>query len=109
MNSLPSSAPQQAALPFAGTIQDRFEAFHARHPEVYAYLVRLCYEIKAEGVERFGIRTLWENARWNFRRRKDGDEAYAWNDAYTSRYARLIVAQHPDLSGFFELRGLRAQ
>lgn len=99
----------QPPLPFAPSIQERFEAFHQAHPEVYEYLVRLCYNLQDRGFQRYGIRSMWERARWHFHvERQMGDE-FKLNDHFPSRYARLIVAEHPDLAGFFELRELRAQ
>jgi len=32
-------------------------------------------------------------------------EAYVLNDHYTSRYARLLIREHPEWSHLFELRG----
>lgn len=93
---------------FDSTIQERFEQFHQAHPEVLAYLVQLCYELRRRGRERYGIRGLWERARWHFHVER-GEDEYVLNDHMHSRYARLIVQQHPDLAGFFEMRRLRAE
>ena len=91
------------------TIQERFEDFHKRHPEVYAYLVALCFELKRRGFRHYGVRPLYERARWHFQVEKDLGEEFKLNDHYISRYARLIVAQYPEEFGeLFELRRLRA-
>lgn len=89
------------------TIEERFVAFHARHPEVYAALVRLALDAKAAGRRKLGIRTLWERLRWEMHVEK-GDNDFALNDHFTSRYVRKLTAEYPDLTGFFETRGLRA-
>lgn len=90
------------------TIQERFEDFHGRHPEVYAYLVALCFELQRRGFRHYGVRSLWERARWHFQVEKDLGEEFKLNDHYHSRYARLIMSKHPELNGFFELRELRS-
>jgi len=99
-------------LDFCGTdnrsIQERFEDFHRRHPEVLAKLVELAREVKARG-KRCGIRTLWEKMRWAFEIERDADDEFKLNDWYHAHYARLIMATHPELDGFFELRKLRAK
>lgn len=98
----------QAVLPFAGTIQERFEAYHAAHPEVYAHLLHLAVNLRRRGWKHYGIRTLWETMRHNFDVQRDEGEAYKLNDQYTSRYARLLMESTPELEGFFEVRELRA-
>lgn len=88
------------------TIEARFWAFHAQHPDVYAEIVRRAHLAQARGL-RVGIRTIWEAMRWDYTIER-GAEAYKLNDHFTSRYARLIIDQEPDLSGFFELREIRS-
>ena len=39
------------------TQQERFEHFHASHPEVYAEITRLARSAKLLGFNHFGIRT----------------------------------------------------
>lgn len=46
------------------TIQERFEIFHAEHPEVYVYLSDLISELRHQGWQHYGINSLWERARW---------------------------------------------
>jgi hypothetical protein len=90
------------------TIQERFEEFHETHPEVYAYLLALCLELRGKGFKRYGIRSLWERVRWHFQVEKELGADFKLNDHFHSRYARKIVQNHPELHGFFELRELRA-
>jgi hypothetical protein len=90
------------------TIQERFEEFHETHPEVYAYLLALCLELRRKGFKRYGIRSLWERVRWHFQVEKELGADFKLNDHFHSRYARKIVQNHPELDGFFELRELRA-
>lgn len=92
---------------FGKTIQERFEEFHKRCPQVYRELVRFALEAKRAG-RRVGIRMIWERMRWYFYVERLEDEDYKLNDHYTSRYARLIDEQEVDLKGFFELRKLRS-
>ena len=94
---------------FVTTIESRFEAFHARHPDVYRHLVRLAYEARRAGRERIGMKMLFEVLRWEWTIAGLPDEAEEWklNNNYTSRYARLIMADHPTLDGLFELRELK--
>ena len=96
------------SLPPEGTIQDRFEAFHAAHPEVYAGLVRLARQLRARGRRRWSIDALFHVLRWEWTFSQDDAEDFKLNNNYTSRYARLIREQEPELSDLFEVRSLHA-
>lgn len=90
------------------SIQTRFEAFHQKHPEVYKTLVRLAFELKARGFRRYGLKSLFERVRWHFQVDLDLGEDWKINNNYSSRYARKLMAEFPELDGFFELRELKA-
>jgi hypothetical protein len=87
------------------TIQERFEAFHALNPKVYAALRALALEMVRNGVKQYGIKGLTEKLRWEFAMQTKGDTFKICN-SYTSRYARLLVENEPALKDFFELRVL---
>ena len=90
------------------SIAEAFWAFHESRPDVYALLVLLAREVKATGQARYGMKALFERARWHYviERRELG---FVLNNNYTSHYARLIAQCEPDLEGFFELRRLRSE
>ena len=95
---------------FATPIQAQFEAFHTRHPEVYADLVRLASRARVTaGRDRIGIGMLFEVLRWEWTLAglPDDAEESKLNNNYRSRYARLIMADHPQLDGLFEIRELK--
>lgn len=90
------------------SIQERFEAFHEANPQVYEALVKMARKLVAMGRKKIGIAMLFEVLRWNHAIRTVGDVDFKLNDNFTSRYARLIASQEPDLAGVFELRQLKA-
>jgi hypothetical protein len=90
------------------TIDERFEAFHAANPDVYAELVRLARRAKARGHRRMGIELCFGALRWNRLMQTTGERGFKLNDHFTSRYSRLIQEREPDLDGFFETRALRS-
>jgi hypothetical protein len=94
--------------PTTQTIQERFNEYDHCHPEVYKYLVSLCFELKSKRFRRYGIRSLWERVRWHFQVEKEMGEDFKLNDHFHSRYVRKIIAEYPEFDGFFELRKLRA-
>ena len=92
------------------TIDERFAAFHAAHPDVYTTLVALCREARSRGRRHLGIGMLWEVLRWNrlLAGLPDPGEDRKLNDHYRSRFARMIMEGEPDLRGIFETRALRS-
>lgn len=92
----------------AASIQDRFESFHRANPQVYAALRSLAFQMIGNGVRQYGIKGLFEILRWQFALQTNGEPFRLSND-FTSRYARLLVKNNPELDGFFTLRELRAE
>jgi hypothetical protein len=89
------------------TIQQRFEEFHAEHPEVYDKLCELARAVKARGFNQMGIALLYERARW-FYTFEIANTDYKLSNDFRSRYARLIMQREPDLADFFTTRELTA-
>ena len=88
------------------SIEHRFRAFHRRHPEVYATLVRKALALKDRGFAKYGIKALIEVTRWHMAIKRGPEDDFKINNDFASRYARLIDAQEPELAGFFTMRGL---
>lgn len=86
------------------TTAERFEQFHAENPAVYRVLCRLAREwIARTGRHQLAIATLVERARWEILLATN-DPDYKINNNFRSYYARLLMAQEPDLADLFELR-----
>lgn len=91
------------------SIQAQFEEFHAANPWVYNVLRKLALDLVAHGRRRIGIGMLFEVMRWHHHLSTvDPDSDFKLNNNYRSRYARLLMAQEPELVDVFEIRGLRA-
>lgn len=100
---------EQRGLAFSKTIQDKFEEFHEANPWVMDELVAKARELQLLGIERYGIKALFEVLRWEHaKKRVSRNTEFALNNVFTSRYARLIEAEHEDLRGFFSTRELKA-
>ena len=102
------SVPSLFDLPPDDSIEGRFEAFHAAHPEVYAELVRLAREYRAACAGRLGIGMLWEVLRWQTAVGSTTG-SYRLNNVFRSHYARRIMATEADLVGIFDTRELRSR
>lgn len=89
------------------SIQAAFEEFHRINPHVYRHLVRAARRARFLGRRKIGIGMLFEVMRWNYFVQTEGDE-FKLNNNFTSRYARLIEEENPDLKGIFETRCLKS-
>lgn len=89
-------------------LQFQFERFHLAHPEVYKVLVHLARTALAAGAKHLGMKMLWERLRWEYVVGEQNAADYKLNNNHTSRYARLIMENEPDLAGLFETRELRS-
>lgn len=99
---------QQPAYEPEMTIQERFEAFHAANPHVYRLLRSLALEMRNIGIHRSGVKFLVERLRWDYLVQTRGREKFKLSNDFTSRYARLLMAQEPALEGFFVTKELRS-
>jgi hypothetical protein len=90
------------------SIESRFESFHQHNEHVYGRLVQLALDLRKKGVVRYGIQGLIEIVRYERVMQTTGDDGFKINNDFGSRYARLIMQNHPDLDGFFETRELKS-
>ncbi|MCG7592438.1 hypothetical protein [Mycobacterium sp. PSTR-4-N] len=98
----------QPCLPFDKTIADAFEQFHRDNPKVYIVLIRLAREwITRTGRHKVGISALFERTRWEIAITTN-DPEFKLNNNYRAYYARLMMAEHPDLADLFQLRSSEA-
>jgi hypothetical protein len=96
----------ESPTPITGRLQAAFEEFHRNNPHVYEVLESLASEWLA-GRQVVGIGMLWEVMRWRIGVQSTGDE-YQLNNSYRSRYARLLLANHPEWTGRIRTRQLQA-
>lgn len=85
------------------TLEQRFAAFHAANPHVYAWLRDQALSAKRRG-RRVGIKMLYEVLRWQVAMNTSGDEAFRLNNNWPSFYARLLMEREPELAGYFDTR-----
>ncbi|WP_326731849.1 hypothetical protein [Streptomyces phaeochromogenes] len=91
------------ALPVARpSLTDRFWAFDAKPPYVYRALERLTADRLADGANRFGLKALFEDLRWQLPAGVRG-----LNNSFTALYARKLIKGHPQGASAFELRRRR--
>jgi hypothetical protein len=101
----PSPPPDR---PRRRTIEERFRAFHAARPDVYALFKRFAFELRRAGRGRYGAKSIMERIRWHLATSGPDAEGFKLNNIMTSRYVRLLIREHPEFDGFFETRALKS-
>lgn len=73
---------------------------------VYREAVALALEARRRGIAHYGIKAICEVVRWQRTIAEPGHDAEGFkvNNNYTALLAREIMAAHPQLDGFFEIR-----
>lgn len=96
----------QLAL-IADPIDIRFVEFHHANPNVYRQLVNLARKWRDAGHDKCSMDMLFHLLRWEYGISTTGD-GFRLNDHYTSRYARLIAANEPELADLFNTRAIKS-
>lgn len=96
----------------AESIQERFEAFHRDHPEVWAEFERLALILLDKHrrglVKWISAKHVFEKMRadYYFSDKPTDREPFKLSNDFTSRYARLLLEKHPEFEGVIRLREL---
>ncbi len=94
-------------IPEGGTIAERFEAFDKANRWVYYSLVMLVEDWLQRGNRRGSIDMFVHILRWQYGRQTTAAGRFKVNNDFTSRYARKIIAEHPEWADVFYTRELR--
>lgn len=107
-------AKRQRSIAPARTIEERFREFHERHPEVYAEYKRLALLLLKRHQEG---RVKWVSSKHIFERMRadyyfaetpSDVEVFKLSNDFTSRYARLLIADDARFKNVLRLRELEA-
>ncbi len=89
-------------------LERSFWEFHSQNPHVYQHLRQLALQLRNSGIQRWGIKALWEVCRYELVLRTSASaREFKLNNNYTAYYARLLMERNPELSDFFETRERR--
>lgn len=89
-------------------ITARFTEFHQRNPGVYAAIVHLARLRRDAGWSTGSMAQIFEVLRWEADLCIVSDDGLKLNNDFRAPYARLVMANEPDLAGFFHTRTLRS-
>lgn len=82
-----------------------FAMFVQDNPAFVLACRQLALDMRNDGMQRGGIKAVFEILRWWYARKTNGEQ-YSVNNNYASRMARFLMETEPRLAGFFETREL---
>lgn len=88
-------------------IDQAFQAFHSRRPEVYEYLREVALRFKSKGHSHISIKLCYEFARCDAYLSGRATKMWELSNNFTASYSRLLMSQEPELLGFFRTRKLK--
>jgi hypothetical protein len=91
------------------TIQERFDRFCEKHPEIYQEFRQIALSLYARGRTRYGSKAIVEIVRYNrVMSGKDETEPFKIDNDFSSRLARKLAGEDTRFATFFEFRELSA-
>lgn len=89
---------------FESELEAKFNKYHRDNPHVYRLLLRFTLEALRAGKNNWGMKGVYERARWYADIETKGD-SFKLNNNYTAFYSRLLMSENPEtLTGFFTIR-----
>lgn len=84
-------------------LRERAQEWIQTHPDVMALFEKSALEMLAAG-QPFGIALLTEHIRWECKLKRLEGEEWKLNNSYRAYIARELLARHPVLGKFLEIR-----
>lgn len=89
------------------TIQELYEKWKRLNPKAWSLIRRYAYNALDAGVSRWGIKAIVERARWEAVIKTHGDD-FKFNNNWSSRLVRDLIAEDERFEALFERRRLKA-
>tara|TARA_R110000824_G_scaffold77915_4_gene196854 strand:+ start:7921 stop:8271 length:351 start_codon:yes stop_codon:yes gene_type:complete len=78
--------------------------FHKENPHIYLLFEKFALDV-ARHRERYSAKAIIERMRWHYNFEVNGDYEFKLTNSFTAYYARYFLHKHPELKGFFVLKG----
>jgi len=89
------------------TLDEKFFEYHTANPLVLELFEQFTRRVKKAGHDHYSIDAIMHQVRWHIDIETQSADGFKLNNNYTSRYARLLTKENPDLCGFFRNRKLK--
>lgn len=91
------------------TVARDFMAFHRENPDIYLALLKVAQRAAERGYSKWAIAGAFEVVRWEWSEiNPAANGGFKLPNNWKPWYARLIMVEHPELDGLFDLRSCPA-
>jgi len=89
------------------TIQEKFEKYHAKNPDVYRLFLHYAHEAKGAGFTQYSAWAIMNRIRWHHNVNSPQKSEFKISNDYIAWYARKAMADRPlSFKGFFKVKKL---
>ena len=100
---------QPSLLTAASRAEERFQRLLREHPEVYPAFRRRAWQLRERGKRHISADSICHYLRDETPvDTRTGQDTYKINNDFSSRFARLLIAEEPSFSAYIETRKLRS-
>jgi len=85
---------------------ESFWQYHRNNPHVYNEFKNHCLAMYDSGRKRYGAWCVINKIRWDYDLKVQGKDKFKISNGYIAFFARMLIAEHPELDGFFQLKKL---
>ena len=87
-------------------LEEKFDVYDKENPHIYLLFVKFTKEAKGSGRCSYSSNAIFERIRWFVDVETSGD-TFKINNNYRPYYARKMMQDYPEFSGFFRTRELQ--
>lgn len=87
---------------------NKWKVFHAENPHVYRKFREYAIRIKNRGKDKYSAWTIVNVIRWESDLAETQGSPFLISNDFIALYARLLVYQHPEFEGFFDLKKMKS-
>jgi hypothetical protein len=100
---------QPTLLSAASRAEERFQRLLREHPEVFTAFRRRAWQLRERGKRHISADSICHYLRDETPiDTRTGEDTYKINNDFSSRFARLLIAEEPSFSAYIETRKLRS-
>lgn len=85
-------------------MQEQFEGYHNKYPEVWEEFKKLTFQMINTGRTRYSAKAIFEVIRWSRDVGGDGVSEFKICNNHIPFYARAFVKTYPEHEGFFQIK-----
>jgi len=84
----------------------KFRVYHKNNPHIYEQFKELSLAMFRSGRQHYSAWCVINKIRWDYDLKVQGKDKFKISNGYIAFFARMLIAEHPEIDGFFQLKKL---